>query len=96
MVKFSLGKSQCSEEQRKCVCIIENAKQTGHKLVVNPISKKHLMYCAGQAGLCGLAWASVFLAEKHPLLRNWRGVIVAACYTGSNLLKEYEKSHKDG
>lgn len=95
MVKFSLGDSQCSDERWKCICITKNAKKSGHTLVINPVNRKHVLYCVGQAGLCGIAWASVFLADKHPMLSKWRAPIVAACYTGSSLLKEYEKQHKD-
>jgi hypothetical protein len=84
----------CEQGQQQCICIMFDAsKKSGIRFITNPLSRRHVAYCVGQFGLCSLAWVSVALSSKYPLLSNWKAPIVAACYTGHNLLHEFERTN---
>jgi len=84
----------CEEGQQQCLCLMLDAsKASVIRLISNPISKRHVAYCLEQFGLCSAAWASVALSNKYPLFGRWKGAIVAACYTGHSLLKEFEENN---
>jgi len=93
MVQLPEANFTCEKTRQKCLCMARETKDSGLRLVSNPINKRHLFYCAGQVSLCSVAWASVALGKVYPTLERWKGPIVAACYTGHQALKEFEENN---
>ena len=91
MSKFTdVFNTTCDEHTRKCICITEATLEHGAKIVIDPISGKHIVYCAANAALSANAWGAVFFGNRFPAVEPWKPAIVATCFSGHAALKNFE------